>query len=124
MDKVIRLKILGEAPVKPPSEPVTRRRAVQALAAGAVVALVGPACDKSQFATLSCTDATELNPNDLQMRNLLDYRDQSTEPDKACDRCLHFFPGKANACGTCRLVRGPIHPKGTCKSFVPKIERS
>ncbi len=84
----------------------------------------GHGCDKGPFATtLSCTDTTGVTPSDLQMRNSLAYSDTSTEPEKACDKCLHFLPGPENACGTCRLVRGPIHPKGTCKSFVPKIVR-
>ncbi len=81
------------------------------------------ACDKAAFSTLSCTDTSMLSPSDLQIRTSLAYVDTSAQPEKACDRCLHFLPGPANACGKCRMVRGSIHPKGTCKSFVGKLVR-
>jgi hypothetical protein len=101
-------------------EALSRRQLTQLLAFGALGAI---ACDKGQLTSLSCTDTTGITPSDLQIRNSLAYVDHSTEPEKACDKCLHFLPGPENACGTCRIVRGPIHPKGTCKSFVPKIIR-
>ena len=101
----------------------SRRQFLRTLAVGAVGTIGATACDKSPFVTLSCTDTSALTPSELQIRNSLAYSDTSAQPEKACEKCLHFLPGPANACGTCRMVRGPIHPKGTCKSFVGRIVR-
>jgi hypothetical protein len=50
------------------------------------------------------------------MRATLEYVDRGTDPLRACDKCMQFQP-VAGACGGCKLVPGPIHPKGTCKVF-------
>jgi hypothetical protein len=101
----------------------SRRRRLLTLAGGAAGALAISGCDKNAFVSLSCTDTTALTPSELQIRNSLAYTDLSPQPEKACEKCLHFLPGPQNACGTCRMLKGPIHPKGTCKSFVGKIVR-
>ncbi len=42
-------------------------------------------------------------------------------PDKDCDDCYQFVPGKAaKDTGTCRLVEGNINPHGHCLAFTPK----
>jgi hypothetical protein len=104
---------------------LSRRQLAGAAVVGALVAAT-EACDKnpfSGFSSLSCLDASALTPSELQIRNSLAYSDVSADPEKACVKCLHFLPGPEGSCGTCRMIRGPIHPKGTCKSFVQRIIR-
>jgi hypothetical protein len=96
------------------------RRDLLARAAGlGVLTAVGSACSKEPKA-LSCVDTTSLAAADLQVRTALGYVDNSTEPGKLCTGCQQFLPGPPDACGTCKVVKGPINPKGYCKSFVAK----
>jgi High potential iron-sulfur protein len=38
-----------------------------------------------------------------------------------CDDCQQFIPGKSKkAMGECKVVEGPISPKGWCLAFVKK----
>ncbi len=38
-----------------------------------------------------------------------------------CDQCMQWIPGaNAGAQGTCKVVEGPINPKGWCVAFVKK----
>jgi hypothetical protein len=47
--------------------------------------------------------------------------DVSLEASKLCSSCQQFVPSAAaNTCGTCKILKGPINPKGYCKSFVAK----
>ena len=79
------------------------------------------ACSKSTPAALVCTDTSSLAPADVAIRTSLAYVDTSTEPGKTCTTCQQFIaPAAAGACGTCKVVKGPINPGGYCKSFVPK----
>jgi hypothetical protein len=69
----------------------------------------------------SCNDTSGLSPDDVRTRTeLAVYVERSPDPAKRCDRCVQFVAGAANACGTCKVVKGPIAPGGTCKLFAPK----
>ena len=69
----------------------------------------------------TCTDTSGLTEQELAMRNTLQYVDASPDPEKACDACALFVAAVAGQdCATCTVVKGPIHPKGTCTSFAPK----
>jgi hypothetical protein len=47
--------------------------------------------------------------------------DTAADPIKTCDRCQQFLPPPAaHACGSCKVVKGPVNPKGGCKLFVLK----
>ena len=49
------------------------------------------------------------------------YTDAGNVPDKDCDDCYQFVPGKtAKDTGTCKLVEGDINPHGHCLAFTPK----
>jgi hypothetical protein len=61
-----------------------------------------------------------LSSTDAQTRVTLAYVDNSVEPGKSCTRCQQFIPAAPDACGTCKVVKGPINPSGYCKSFVAK----
>ena len=43
---------------------------------------------------------------------------------KDCDDCIQFVPGKtAKAMGICKVVEGPISPKGWCIAFAEKPQK-
>jgi hypothetical protein len=102
-------------------EKLSRRDLLQRSAAVSALAVFGGvACSKGP-AALVCTDTTGVAPADLSVRTSLLYTDISVEPGKTCTTCQQFIPNPAgNACGTCKVLKGPINPKGYCKSFVAK----
>lgn len=87
---------------------------------GALAALGGAACSKASAAA-SCTDTAGLGADDAQARVAMEYVDRAASPAKACSSCQQWLPtGPAGApagCGGCRVLKGPIHPSGTCKLF-------
>jgi hypothetical protein len=101
-------------------EKLSRRNALQHGAALGILAVVGATACGKKTETLSCTDTSGLTPADLNIRTTLAYADMSLELGKLCSKCQQFIPGAPNACGTCKIVKGPINPKGYCKSFVAK----
>lgn len=41
--------------------------------------------------------------------------------NEECSNCMQFIPGKsAGAMGECKVVAGPISPKGWCVAYVKK----
>jgi hypothetical protein len=55
-----------------------------------------------------------------QMRGSLQYADVAATPDKHCEICAQYVPGKYGECGGCNLFAGPVKPKGGCLAFAPK----
>jgi hypothetical protein len=77
------------------------------------------ACKKSQ--PKSCTDTAGLKPEEIEARNNAGYLDSTPWPDKECDLCQQYLaPVASGACGTCKLLKGPTHPWGYCRSFARK----
>jgi hypothetical protein len=102
------------------TEKLSRRDLLQQSATlGALAVFGAAACGKSNQ-PLNCTDTTGLAPADVQMRTALKYSDASTQPGKTCSGCVQFVAGPANACATCKVLKGPINPAGYCNSFAPK----
>jgi hypothetical protein len=100
---------------------LSRRTVLQRGAAFGTLAVFDSAACSKQSASLVCTDTFGLSPSDLSARTALAYVDNSVEPGKTCTRCRQFIPNTVgNTCGTCRVVKGPINPNGTCKSFLAK----
>jgi hypothetical protein len=98
---------------------LSRRDVLQKSAALGLFAVVGTACGKEQK-VLSCTDTMSLSAADAAVRTSLAYQDKSPEPGKSCTGCQQFIPAAPDACGTCKVLKGPINPAGYCKSFAPK----
>ncbi len=106
---------------------VSRRQWLQtvatgtALAAGAVVtggALLQGCGSKNK--ELACTDLAGLSSQDRTTREQLKYVDHSPDAAKVCEGCRFWqVAPEPNSCGACTLVKGPIHPKGHCNSWVP-----
>ncbi len=92
-----------------------RRLVVLSAAAATPAWLVG--CSKKP----NCTDVTGLSPDDVTMRNTTAaYVDQAPDPAKKCSGCIQYTPAAPNACGGCKVVKGPINPDGWCKLYVAK----
>jgi hypothetical protein len=87
-----------------------------AVAAGAAFAL--SACGKSApaAAAFTCTDTTGLSEAEMGARMEAEYTDTSKVAGKDCAGCaLYDKAAAADTCGGCKVVKGPIHPKGYCK---------
>lgn len=99
---------------------IDRREALRRLlvfsAAAAVPAWVG--CSKKE---LACTSTAGLAPEDVTMREqTAAYVDHSPDAAKKCVGCVQYTPAGPDACGGCKVVKGPIHPDGYCKLWVAK----
>jgi len=100
-----------------PRPALTRRQAL-GLAALPLAAALGCRSPPS-----SCQDLSGLSPEEVRAREALEYQDQSTEPARTCSGCLQFVePTGPFSCGSCRLVRGPIHPRGSCRAFAARAK--
>jgi hypothetical protein len=102
-----------------------RRSVLAPTAAFGLFAALGAAgCGKDEGAALSCTDTSGLDPDAVALRTgpAVAYADRSIDPVKSCARCQQFLlAASANACGTCKVIKGPVHPRGSCKLFVPRM---
>jgi hypothetical protein len=68
-----------------------------------------------------CDDTSALSPDDMKIRTeVAAYVEQSQDPTKHCADCLQFTAAGKDACGTCKVVKGPINPAGSCKLFQAK----
>ena len=53
-------------------------------------------------------------------KQAMKYQDQPNN-GQTCDTCVQYVPGaNAKANGTCKVVEGPINPKGWCIAYVKK----
>jgi high potential iron-sulfur protein len=53
-------------------------------------------------------------------KQAMKYQDQPNNGQQ-CDTCVQYVPGaNAKANGTCKVVEGPISPKGWCIAYVKK----
>lgn len=96
--------------------PCSRRAVLGLLTVGAASAI---GCKKTLPS--SCVDTSGLQPDEIQARSALDYRDSTPFPGKTCEGCQQFLGAKADgACGGCKVLRGSIHPLGYCKSFAAR----
>jgi hypothetical protein len=90
---------------------------------GVVAGLAGTSvigCKKSAAVeSLACTDVSTLAEPDRTAREAVGYADRCAETAKQCEACRYFVSASAG-CGGCKLVRGPVHPMGTCRVFAPR----
>jgi hypothetical protein len=98
----------------------SRREVLRGALKLAVLACGTAACGKVAAPT-ACVDVTGLAPNDVQMRAALGYVEPGPDKNKNCASCQQFvMSADEAACSACKLLKGPIHPSGTCKAFAPK----
>jgi hypothetical protein len=91
---------------------ISRRRLITL--AGSALALGMASCKR---APLVCADTSSLSSEALTARQALGYLDTSSDPTKNCDQCQQYVPA-ADQCGECKVLKGPIRPRGTCRAFV------
>jgi hypothetical protein len=84
---------------------------------GLVVLVAGGGCGKMRF---TCTDTSGLSDTDKQQRVTLAYTDTSADPNKLCKDCVQWLPPQGSGCGACKVMKGPVHPEGTCNLFAKK----
>ena len=91
-------------------EKVSRRDVLQRSAAFGVLSVVGAGACSKEAPKLSCADTTSLSAGDAQVRVALGYVDTSNQPGKDCVGCQQYLPGADDACGGCKVLRGPHQP--------------
>jgi hypothetical protein len=99
--------------------PVAARRRLLLVGPAAFAALAFPACAKKE--PESCDSTLGLTPDEIKTRKSLGYLDRGPDPNKLCLGCEQYLPPpKADECGTCKVLKGTVHTKGTCNVFTPK----
>lgn len=99
---------------------ISRRDALRrSLTVLAAVPAVLAAC-KKDATPFTCTNTAGLSPAELAARTSLQYVDHAADPGRKCSRCQLYTAGAPNACGGCTVVKGPIHPDGTCTAFAAR----
>jgi hypothetical protein len=97
---------------------ITRRLLL--LGAPSTVALTVLGCHKAPT-ELRCDDVDALTPAERTLRlDTLGYVDRSPYPAKVCEGCQLFRGGSPDACGSCSVLKGPVHAKGYCKSWIAR----
>jgi hypothetical protein len=98
----------------------TRRKALARALALPLVASAGPVFVVACSRALHCDDTSALSADDARLRReIAVYVEQAPDAAKHCAVCVQFT-GSTEACGTCKVVKGPINPNGSCKLFVAK----
>ncbi|AKV01454.1 high-potential iron-sulfur protein [Labilithrix luteola] len=96
-------------------DPIDRREAIRRLALFSTAALASqllPACKSKP----SCNDVSGLSADDVRARNdMAGYVEHAPDPAKKCSGCMHYLPGAPNACGGCKVVKGPIDAEAYCR---------
>lgn len=67
---------------------------------------------------LEC-ESGALSADQRAMRGTLHYVDNGPDATRHCVGCA-LYVGNAAACGTCTVVAGAIHPRGTCDAFAAR----
>jgi len=79
------------------------------------------AIDAAREAADPCNDTSSLGQDALATREAFEYESQSADATELCRTCEFWGPAPAgDLCGTCTIVKGPIHPLGTCISWEEK----
>ena len=99
--------------------PLTRRRLL-VVAPITLAALALGACAKKE--PDACTSTLGLTNEEIKTRNSLAYADRSPDPKKHCIDCVQYVaPPSIDQCGSCKVLKGPVHPRGSCNVFAPKM---
>ena len=97
---------------------ITRRRLLVLAPAGVAALALG--CAKKE--PDACTSTLGLTNEEIKARNSLGYHDRSMDPKKHCIDCVQYVaPPSIDQCGSCKVLKGPVHPRGSCNVFAPKL---
>lgn len=88
---------------------------------GLLAAATFVGCKERQEREFTCLPDAKLPEPEMKARNAVEYVERGTDASRHCDVCQHWQPGKSDdACGGCAVLRGPIHPRGTCRVFTKR----
>lgn len=77
--------------------------------------------DAAREAADPCHGTSRLSEAALKTRETFKYEKRASDPQKLCKSCNFWQPpAPGELCGECTLVKGPIHPSGSCMSWVEK----
>lgn len=65
-----------------------------------------------------CEGKEKLSAQETSIRNSLKYVDSSPINGRTCDNCKLYTLATKKSCGGCKVVPGPIHPKGYCTAWM------
>jgi hypothetical protein len=100
-------------------DPCCSRRRLLVIAPAALAAFAVGACAKKE--PESCDSTLGLTQVEINMRKSLGYLDRSKDPNKHCIDCEQYLPPpEKDECGSCKVMKGPVHTKGSCNVFTPK----
>jgi len=77
------------------------------------------ACKRADPEPKTCPPA-QLSAEDAKTREMLKYTEHCLDAQKVCSSCQQYLPKDDTACGTCKILNGPIHPNGSCTAFSAK----
>lgn len=60
---------------------------------------------------------SQLSPEDAKLRETLHYTDHGPDPHRLCNGCQQYLPNNDADCGGCKLMKGFVHPAGSCAAF-------
>ena len=81
---------------------------------GGLTALAG-GCHKRE--SLICSDPERLSDAENSLRQSLHYTEESPYESQRCAGCGFFQAAGVATCGSCRLLKGPVNPRGHCDSW-------
>lgn len=100
---------------------MARREALRHLAVFSAAAVVPGFLSSGCSKKPSCDDVSGLAPADQAVRrDTAAYVEAAPDASKKCSGCVQYEPKGENACGGCKVVKGPINPEGWCKLWVVK----
>ncbi len=69
-----------------------------------------------------CEGYDALTEADMDMRQSLEYVDNSPIPEQLCSNCQFYEPEASGPdCGGCLLFAGPVVPDGYCTSWIAQV---
>lgn len=104
---------------------ITRRHSLRIIGAGsAALGLLGlTACGGEEEAAAggggggATGCATPLDAQSTQLRQTLQYVEQSANAEQNCANCAQFVADQYGDCGGCGVMTGPVQPQGHCLSW-------
>jgi hypothetical protein len=101
------------------TRPLIARRRLVLVVPSVLAALAAVACEKKEPG--SCTSTLGLDQSEIKVRTSLGYQDRGPDPKRHCSDCQQYVqPPSVDQCGSCKVMKGPVHPRGTCNVFTPK----
>lgn len=103
-------------------ESPSRRDFFRSAAVVSLAVLGATGCNQRR-APISCGASAGLAPADVQARSALRYVEPGADERRRCSSCQQYLtPAADGGCGSCKVLKGPIHPNGTCIAFAPRSE--